>query len=71
MTDLSFVTVDEMWEEIKKRYDGALFVGCQNINTKQDSTTFFFEGGITHCMGLAWWSLCRFQQLIKPQEEEP
>lgn len=69
--DLSFVTADELIEELAKRHEGLVVCWETNLNTKQ--TEFFCEwrGPLTLAIGLAERSRARLVQIAldRPSEE--
>lgn len=53
MTDLSLVLEDELWEELKKRYDACVLVTLKTLDGKRESSQVSWHGGKFVCMGLA------------------
>jgi len=51
--DLSLVLDDELWEEIKKRFDGAILTTVRDINGKHEAIQISFCGGKAQAIGLA------------------
>ncbi len=52
MTDLSLVLLDEIIEELKKRYDGFVLVSRKMIDDNTEEFAFNFSGGKTLAVGL-------------------
>ena len=53
MTDLSLVSEDELWEEIKKRNDACVLVTLRTLDNQRESSQIVYAGGKFICMGLA------------------
>ena len=50
--DLSLVSGDEIWEELKLRYDGVVLSTIKNMDEKSEGIQISFYGGKALCMGL-------------------
>ena len=57
MTDLTLVLEDDLWEEMKKRYDGFIFVTLANLDKHIETIKINYHGGKSTCIGLA--ELCK------------
>ena len=68
MTDLSLVLLDEIVEELKKRYDCFVLVATKLINKDQEETIVDFRGGKHTAVGLLEYAKRRIQ--ITQEEEE-
>ena len=53
MTDLTFVSLDEIWKEICKRYDGAILTTLKTLDGESEEMGINFHGGKPLCVGLA------------------
>lgn len=70
-SDLSLVTNDEMWEELKRRHDGVVLIMHRDINKHQTDTLYWFSGGKHLCLGLVRSVEHALRHdLLTPQEEE-
>lgn len=68
-TELEFVTTDELWGELKKRFQSCLFVG-QDV---RDHLQLLYGGYGSHCIGLARYAEKRLYDFIvnAPQPTPP
>ena len=57
MTDLTLVLEDDLWEEMKKRYEGFIFVTLNTLDKSRESIKINYHGGKSICIGLA--ELCK------------
>lgn len=53
MIDLSLVSMDEIWEELKKRFDAVLLVDLKTYDSEREGAQISFKGGKFICIGLA------------------
>lgn len=60
--DLSFVTTDEIFEELQKRYDAVVLVGTRGMTETADATDGYWAGGGLHCAGLCNWVIYRLMR---------
>lgn len=67
MSDLSLVLWDDICEEIKKRYDGFIFIGVKNLDGKSDSLHMDFGGGKTQVLGLLEWGADKMKMSLREQ----
>jgi len=51
--DLSLVLLDEIWEELKKRYDGCILTTLKNRGDGTEEIQINYYGGKFTCIGLA------------------
>ena len=56
MEDLSLVSADAIWEELKNRYDGVILCTVKNKDNKHEERQLSFSGGKFICIGLAEYS---------------
>lgn len=62
MSDLEFVTTDELIEELRRRYDNLIFCGSKAMTDSLDATDVFWHGCLMHCSGLCQWGVYRLQE---------
>lgn len=53
MIDLSLVLMDDIWEELKKRYDGIILTIIKSRDNSHEESQVSFSGGKFTCIGLA------------------
>lgn len=69
--DLTLVTIDEMWDEIKKRNDAAVLVTLKNVDDQSEVSDTFYDGGKYTCVGLCEGMKEKIlKNLIADEEEE-
>ena len=51
--DLSMVLMDDIWEELKNRFDAILLVDLKNYDDTREGAKISYKGGKFVCMGLA------------------
>jgi len=52
-TDLTFISSEDMLEELKKRFDAIIIIGIQQKTGKEEDTYYHnYSGGIANCIGL-------------------
>ena len=52
MDDLSFVSSEDMLNELRKRFDESIFVGSMKRTEKVEDLTILFSGSYHSCIGL-------------------
>lgn len=57
--DLTFVTTQDLWNEIKGRFDLALLVLYEDKTRTDSYTSIHYHGGRVPCFGLAHWAAGR------------
>ena len=53
MSDLSLVSMDDIWEELKRRFDAILLVDLKSYDEHREGAKISYKGGKFICMGLA------------------
>jgi len=53
MIDLSLVLKDEIWEELKKRYDAVILITYKDLNGNDSDIGIDYYGGKALCAGLS------------------
>jgi hypothetical protein len=53
MSDLSLVTMDEIWKELCTRNDACIFAAVKNPTAEEEESHFFYYGGQFTAIGLA------------------
>ena len=51
--DLSLVSMDDIWEELKKRFDACLLVDLKEYDEQREGAQISYHGGKFICIGLA------------------
>jgi len=52
MTDLSLVSFDDIWEELKNRYEVVVVLTIKNIDRNREARSMNSAGGRYSCLGL-------------------
>lgn len=68
MTDLSLVSIDELWAELHSRHHGAIFVGIKYTTDNREDIRTCHKGGTTLAIGLAHHAIAR---LISERTQAP
>jgi len=50
--ELEFATTDELFEELRSRFDACVFVGVSDHTTTKIKTSYYYSGSIPTCLGL-------------------
>ena len=50
--DLSFVSMDEIWEELKKRHDAVVLIDMISLDADREQSQTSYKGGKFVCIGL-------------------
>lgn len=69
-TDLSFATVEELYEELKKRHEAIVVILEKPAPTgdSQSETGFYYEGGVSRALGMC----CRLKaRLLRAARQAP
>ena len=53
MLDLSLVPMDDIWTEIKNRFDAVLLVDLKSYDSDREGCQISYKGGKFICIGLA------------------
>jgi hypothetical protein len=62
MSDLSLVSMDDIWDEIKKRFDCVLLVDLKSIDSNREGAQVSFHGGKFACIGLAQYAVSKIMR---------
>ena len=52
MTDLSLVSMDDIWEELKKRNEAVVLIDMKTLDNNRESSQISYKGGQFTCIGL-------------------
>ena len=52
MGGLELYSMDDLWEEIKKRSDAAVLIDMKSLDENRESSQISYKGGKFVCMGL-------------------
>jgi len=50
--DLALVPLDDILDELNKRYDACIFAYITSLNKKEEASRFSWHGGKFNCIGL-------------------
>lgn len=56
MTDLEFISTDELLDELTRRFDHAVFSGSKEVDGLREATNVQWRGDTLKCLGLAEWA---------------
>ena len=52
MNDLSLVSMDEIWEELKKRNEAVVLVDMRTLDQERETSQLSYKGGQFVCLGM-------------------
>lgn len=52
MTDLSLVSMDDIWDELKKRNEAVVLIDMKTLDKDRESSQVSYKGGQFTCLGL-------------------
>ena len=50
--DLSLVSMEDIWDELKKRHDAIIMVDMKTLDGERESSQISYKGGQFTCVGL-------------------
>lgn len=50
--DLSLVSMDDIWEELKKRNEAVVLIDMKTLDNNRESSQISYKGGQFTCIGL-------------------
>jgi len=65
MNDLSLVSLDAIWEELKNRFDGVILCTVKNRDNVHEERQLSFSGGKFTCIGLAEFAKYKLLQEVE------
>ena len=71
MTDLSLVTLEEITEELKKRYKCFVVITNTSFNKETEMEDVYWDGGCATAVGLCEWAKNHILDgMPKPEKDE-
>lgn len=68
MVDLSLISMDDIWEEIKKRFDAVVLIDMRTLDDTRESSQISYKGGQFTCLGMV--EKAKSELLFKMSEED-
>jgi hypothetical protein len=59
MTDLSLVSEEDLWEEMKKRHHAAVLVTLKSYDVNREGIMVSYCGGRYACIGMAQYAMAK------------
>ncbi len=71
MTDLSLVSMDDIWEELKKRNDAVVLIDLKSHDEQRESSQISYKGGQFTCLGMVQKAAAYLiSQMLAPSTKE-